>query len=35
MLEELSEGEQRRLLEAMRTIEGVLGKGFKYSEPLL
>lgn len=33
MLKELSEEEQRRLLEAMRTIEGILDKGFKYSEP--
>src|SRR3712207_6707931 len=33
MLDELSEGDQRRLLEAMRTIEGVLDKSFKFSEP--
>jgi DNA-binding MarR family transcriptional regulator/N-acetylglutamate synthase-like GNAT family acetyltransferase len=33
MLGGLSEGDQRRLLEAMRTIEGILEKGFKYSEP--
>jgi len=33
MLGELSEGDQRRLLEAMRTIEGILEKGFKFSEP--
>jgi DNA-binding MarR family transcriptional regulator/GNAT superfamily N-acetyltransferase len=33
MLGELSEGDQRRLLEAMQTIEGVLTKGFKFSEP--
>ena len=33
MLSELSEGDQRRLLEAMRTIEGTLDKGFKFSEP--
>ncbi len=33
MLGELSEEEQRRLLEAMRTIESILDKGFKYSEP--
>jgi DNA-binding MarR family transcriptional regulator/GNAT superfamily N-acetyltransferase len=37
MLGELSEGGQRRLLEAMRTIEGVLesvlDRGFKFSEP--
>lgn len=29
----LPETEQRRLLEAMRTIEGVLDKGLKFSEP--
>ena len=33
MLGELSEGDQRRLLEAMRTIEGILDKSFKFSEP--
>ena len=33
MLCELSEGDQRRLLEAMQTIECVLDKGFKFSEP--
>ena len=33
MLGELSEVEQRRLLEAMRTIERILDKGLKYSEP--
>ncbi|MDP8953022.1 MAG: helix-turn-helix domain-containing GNAT family N-acetyltransferase [Actinomycetota bacterium] len=33
MLGELSEGNQRRLLEAMRTIESILVKGLKYSEP--
>jgi len=33
MLGDLSEGERRRLLEAMRTIEGILSKGFKFSEP--
>jgi DNA-binding MarR family transcriptional regulator len=33
MLGELSEGDQRRLLEAMQTIEGVLDKSFKFSEP--
>jgi DNA-binding MarR family transcriptional regulator/N-acetylglutamate synthase-like GNAT family acetyltransferase len=33
MLGELSEEEQRRLLEAMRTIERILDEGFKYSEP--
>jgi DNA-binding MarR family transcriptional regulator/N-acetylglutamate synthase-like GNAT family acetyltransferase len=35
MLGELSEGDQRRLLEAMRTIEDVLSKGFKFSEPFI
>ena len=35
MLGELSEGDQRRLLEAMRTIECVLDRGFKFSEPFL
>jgi DNA-binding MarR family transcriptional regulator/N-acetylglutamate synthase-like GNAT family acetyltransferase len=33
MLAELSEEEQRRLLDAMQTIERILDKGFKYSEP--
>jgi DNA-binding MarR family transcriptional regulator/N-acetylglutamate synthase-like GNAT family acetyltransferase len=33
MLGELPEGDQRRLLEAMQTIEGVLAQGFKFSEP--
>ena len=33
MLEGLSEGDQGRLLEAMRTIEGILGEGFKFSGP--
>jgi DNA-binding MarR family transcriptional regulator/GNAT superfamily N-acetyltransferase len=33
MLGELSAGDQRRLLEAMRTIENVLDKSFKFSEP--
>jgi DNA-binding MarR family transcriptional regulator/N-acetylglutamate synthase-like GNAT family acetyltransferase len=33
MLGELSEEDQRRLLEAMATIESVLGRGFKFSEP--
>ena len=33
MLGKLSEEEQRRLLEAMRTIESILDKSFKYSEP--
>ncbi len=35
MLCHLSEGDQRRLLEAMRTIENILDKGFKFSEPFL
>ncbi len=35
MLGELSEVDQRRLLEAMRTIESVLDRGFKFSEPFL
>ena len=33
MLGELSDGNQRRLLEAMRTIEGVLDKSFEFSGP--
>jgi DNA-binding MarR family transcriptional regulator/GNAT superfamily N-acetyltransferase len=33
MLSDLSEGDQRRLLEAMKTIESILDKGFKFSEP--
>jgi DNA-binding MarR family transcriptional regulator/N-acetylglutamate synthase-like GNAT family acetyltransferase len=33
MLEGLSEGDQERLLEAMQTIEGILGEGLKYSGP--
>src|SRR3712207_6731527 len=35
MLHELSEGDQKRLLESMRTIESVLDRGFKFSEPFL
>src|SRR5215218_2791146 len=35
MLGDLSEGERRRLLEAMQTIEGILSKGFKFSEPFV
>src|ERR687894_1936092 len=35
MLGELSEEEQRWLLQAMRTIEGLLDKDLKYSEPFL
>lgn len=33
MLNDLSEEEQERLLKAMQTIESVLTKGLKYSEP--
>ena len=33
MLGELSEGDQRRLLEAMHTIEDILDTDFKFSEP--
>lgn len=33
MLGELSEGDQRRLLDAMQTIEGVLDRDFKFSGP--
>jgi DNA-binding MarR family transcriptional regulator/GNAT superfamily N-acetyltransferase len=33
MLGELSEGDQRRLLDAMQTVEGVLDKDFKFSGP--
>ena len=35
MLIGLSKGDQGRLLEAMRTIEGVLDKEFKFSEPFV
>lgn len=35
MLGELSEGDQHRLLEAMETIEGILTRSFKYSEPFI
>jgi DNA-binding MarR family transcriptional regulator/GNAT superfamily N-acetyltransferase len=35
MLGGLSKGDQGRLLEAMRTIEGVLDKEFKFSEPFV
>src|SRR5215212_1411783 len=35
MLGGLSEGDQRRLLEAMRIIEGIFEKGLKFSEPFL
>ncbi|MDQ3637012.1 MAG: bifunctional helix-turn-helix transcriptional regulator/GNAT family N-acetyltransferase [Actinomycetota bacterium] len=35
MLEDFPESDQRRLLEAMRTVQGILdrSKGFKFSEP--
>ena len=33
MLNELSEGDQQRLLKAMDTIKSVFSKGLKYSEP--
>ncbi|MBE7552537.1 MAG: MarR family transcriptional regulator [Anaerolineales bacterium] len=33
MLSELSEGDQTRLTDAMRTIEAILDHGFKYAEP--
>jgi DNA-binding MarR family transcriptional regulator/GNAT superfamily N-acetyltransferase len=33
MLNDLSEEQQQRLLKAMQTIESILTKGFKYSEP--
>ncbi len=33
MLSEHSEEEQQRLLKAMQTIESILNKGFKFSEP--
>ena len=37
MLVDFSESDQRRLLDAMRTIEGILdrGKGFKFAEPFV
>ncbi len=35
MLNELSEEDQQRLLKAMQTIESVLDKGFKFSEPFV
>jgi DNA-binding MarR family transcriptional regulator/N-acetylglutamate synthase-like GNAT family acetyltransferase len=35
MLTDLSEEEQRSLLKAMHTIENLLSKGFKYSEPFI
>jgi DNA-binding MarR family transcriptional regulator/GNAT superfamily N-acetyltransferase len=35
MLKELSEGDQRRLLEAMQTIEDTFEKAFKFSEPFV
>lgn len=35
LLGELSEADQRRLLEAIQTIEGVFDKGLKYAEPFV
>jgi DNA-binding MarR family transcriptional regulator/GNAT superfamily N-acetyltransferase len=35
MLTDLSDEEQQRLLKAMHTIESVLTKGFKFSEPFI
>ncbi|MGB3632860.1 MAG: MarR family winged helix-turn-helix transcriptional regulator, partial [Rubrobacteraceae bacterium] len=35
MVSKLSDEDQRRLLDAMRTIEGILGENFKFSEPFL
>ena len=35
MLAEISEGGQRRLLEAMQSIESILSKSFKFSEPFI
>ena len=35
MLNDLSEKDQQRLLKAMHTIESVLDKGFKFSEPFI
>ncbi|GLV60733.1 GNAT family N-acetyltransferase [Dictyobacter sp. S3.2.2.5] len=35
MLHGLSEGEQQRLLKSMQEIEGILTKGFKFSEPFV
>jgi DNA-binding MarR family transcriptional regulator/GNAT superfamily N-acetyltransferase len=35
MLGELSEEEQQRLLKAMQVIEGILTRGFKFSEPFI
>jgi GNAT superfamily N-acetyltransferase len=35
MLDDLSEEDQQRLLKAMQTIESVLSKGFKFSEPFV
>lgn len=33
MLDELSESDRIRLIDAMQTIEGILGHGLKYAEP--
>ncbi len=35
LLGELHDDEQKRLLQAMQTIEGVLGSGLKFSEPFI
>jgi DNA-binding MarR family transcriptional regulator/GNAT superfamily N-acetyltransferase len=35
MLDDLSEEDQQRLLKAMQTIESMLSKGFKFSEPFV
>lgn len=35
MLNDLSEEDQQRLLKAMQTIESVLARGFKFSEPFV
>ncbi len=35
MLTELGEDDQQRLLKAMETVEGILRKGLKYSEPFV
>ena len=35
MLNDLSEKDQQRLLKAMHTIESILDKGFKFSEPFI
>jgi DNA-binding MarR family transcriptional regulator/N-acetylglutamate synthase-like GNAT family acetyltransferase len=35
MLSGLSDGDQRRLVEAMQTIESILAEGFKFSDPFI